>query len=101
MSESPHPWQEIFETDRSNSFLAQYHITLRIDEDLSNGQFAQIDQALAELPLESLSSALLVSILSSTLPARQRLTERAPLAARIAAESQHRGEGPEMFDGLL
>jgi hypothetical protein len=70
----------------------------QIDEMLRKAEFSKLDLVLAELPVSDLSIDLLLGILTATLPARSRLSNRAHLFAEIVGVLTERRE---YQDGLL
>lgn len=96
-----HPWDHVLAFDHENSFMAQYQITFLLDEAFNKGEFAQVDAALASLDVDRASPALLISILSSTIPAKAVLNNRASLFDRVQQSLERRGKlEPGLLDGL-
>jgi hypothetical protein len=70
----------------------------QIDEMLLAGQFDRVDQLLIDTVTEEYSVELLLGILTATLPAKDRLCDRAEFFQRVAQTLQARGE---LKNGLL
>ncbi len=96
--EKTHVWSEIFKTDKENSFLAQYKVTTEIDRLFCNGSFSTVDNALTETNIDETSTPLLISILSSTLPAKRILLKRKKFFKQVKLTLEARGE---QIDDLL
>ncbi|MCH7989825.1 MAG: hypothetical protein IID46_11845 [Planctomycetes bacterium] len=69
-----------------------------IDEMLRNGQFSNLDSLLVQLPTNTLSPDMLLGVLTATLPARSRLSNRKEFFHNVEASLKERGE---YEDGLL
>lgn len=70
----------------------------QMDEMLLAGEFDQVDRILAEVIPGSFSVELLLGLLTVTLPAKNRLRNRAPFFERVRQSLYERGETDE---GLL
>jgi len=69
-----------------------------IDQMLRNGQFSDLDTLLVRLPTNTLSADMLLGVLTATLPARSRLSNRMEFFHNVEASLKERGE---FEDGLL
>jgi hypothetical protein len=70
----------------------------QIDEMLLAGQFDRANQLLIDTAIDEYSVELLLGILTATLPAKDRLPERAEFFRRVEETLRSRGE---LKDGLL
>jgi hypothetical protein len=70
----------------------------QVDELLLAGEFHQVDDLLASATPEQLSIDLLLALLTSTLPAKSKLSNRSAFFRRVEDALQSRGE---LRDGLL
>ncbi len=70
----------------------------QIDEMLLAGNFSQVNRLLVDIAPEDYSVELLLGILTSTLPAKNQLPDRAEFYTRTAQTLQSRGE---LQEGLL
>ena len=96
-----HAWQAILDIDQKNNFLAQCNITTLLNDAFHDGEFPFVDSALNSLDIEKASPGLLVSILSSTIPARNHLYNRPSFFARVETSLSKRGKlAPGLLDGL-
>lgn len=94
-------WQEILDIDQKNSFLAQYKVTVFLNDVLREGHFQLIDAAMESFEIEKASPSLLISILSSTIPARPQLPSRQLFFERVQTSLERRGKlKPGLLDGL-
>lgn len=96
-----HPWADILAADKADPQLAQRKITFLLDDALHEGAFKAVDSALDTLDVDKSSPYLLVSVLSSTIPARKRLHNRASFFARVERSLEKRNLlEPGVLDGL-
>ena len=73
----------------------------KFDAYLCQGKFDKIDRTLREADVDSLSAQLIVSLLSITLAAKNKLPARAGLFARAEASLIARGEPEQRVKALL
>ncbi|MGO9061390.1 MAG: hypothetical protein ACLQU2_29030 [Candidatus Binataceae bacterium] len=62
-----------------------------LDEMLLESRFHECDAALLKIPVNSLSNAQLLTVLTATLPAKERLSNRNGLVTRIKSQLERRG----------
>ena len=97
-SDIPDAWFRILITDATNKQKAQLEITRLLYKDYCAKKFTEIDSALKTFPVDQASSHLLVSVLSSTFPAKTNLKNRDSFYVRVAKSLDGRGL---MEPGLL
>ena len=96
-----HIWQDVIDIDQVKPFLSMYKVSSKIEELLSNGKYAFIDNALNSFDVNVTSVGLLVSILSTTSFAKSHLPSRALFFQRVKTRIVARGEDkPGLLDGL-
>jgi len=97
----PDEWLKILTTDATNKYKAQLEITRLLYENFCAEKFHEIDSALQEFPVDMASPALLVSILSSTFPAKPKLQNRSSFFNRVSKSLTERGKlEPRLLEGL-
>ena len=79
-------WYRILETDKKSTFAAQCEMTRFLDDVFHDNQMYIIDLLLNECEVQNLSIPLLISILSSTLPAKGYLQYRQDFFERVQAK---------------
>jgi len=97
-----HIWDNVLAVDAANHLKAQIEITLLLDDNFQNDEFESVANALDTFPVHNASTPLLISILSSTIPARAILQQhRNSFFERVQRVVNKRGElEPGLFDGL-
>jgi len=94
----PDVWLKLLTTDATNHYKAQFEVTFMLDDEFQKGNFDQIDSVLESFPIELASPELLISILSSTIPAKDHLESRDVFYRRVSKSLISRGI---METGLL
>jgi hypothetical protein len=76
-------WRRILETDKKSSYAAQFEMTRFLDKAFTDDHMDIINVILKECKVENISTPLLITILSSTLPAKYYIKNRKDFYERV------------------
>ena len=87
--------EKILDQDKKDSYEAMGLVFNFIDDLLHAGEFVEVDQFLEQFKTEFASTELLISILTTTIFARQKLDFRAEFFKKVEQLTHERGEWEE------